>query len=540
MKSHSQQITKQLRTAQSAMQAGRLREAHQHCLAILKLDQTCADAWFFCGVIAAHNGQLPKAIDILGNALKLAPENTEYRAELGKQLLALNQPERALLEAERTFNLSPAELPTLFTLGTVFSHTGEHEKALLCFERATGFIKESPARAAKLPTQWQAELYFNTAASRQFAGQFEAAEKDYEKVIALQPHHFKAHFALSTLRKQTTQSNHMPRLESIRGNVSSPRDQLQLGHAMAKEQEDLGLYAEALQSLNWAKRAQAEDVSYSADADAQLFAQVQKLFTADLIGRQSTGCDSSEPIFIVGMPRTGTTLVEQVLSSHSQVYAAGELQNFPLQVQRMTGSTAGDVVTPQTFGESPGLNMAELGSLYITSTRPRTGHTPHFIDKLPLNFLYLGLIKLALPNAKLVCLRRDPMDTCLSNYRQLFAINFRHYHYNYDLLDCGRYYIQFDSLMRHWHDVMPGAVHEVRYEALVENPEQVSRELLSYCELPWEDQCLAFHQRKTTVATPSAVQVRQGIYTSSVKRWQRYGDAMQPLYELLESAGFYP
>lgn len=184
--------------------------------------------------------------------------------------------------------------------------------------------------------------------------------------------------------------------------------------------------------------------------------------------------------------------------------------------------------------------MAELGSLYITSTRPRTGHTPHFIDKLPLNFLYLGLIKLALPNAKLVCLRRDPMDTCLSNYRQLFAINFRHYHYNYDLLDCGRYYIQFDSLMRHWHDVMPGAVHEVRYEALVENPEQVSRELLSYCELPWEDQCLAFHQRKTTVATPSAVQVRQGIYTSSVKRWQRYGDAMQPLYELLESAGFYP
>lgn len=522
------------------MQAGRLREAHQHCLAILKLDQSCADAWFFCGVIAAHNGQLTKAVDILGNAIKLAPKNPEYRAEMGKQLLALNQPERALQEAQQALALTPAELPTLFTLGTVFSHTGEHEQALLCFERATHALQESPARAAKLPSQWQADLYFNTAASRQFSGQFEAAEKDYEKAIALQPLHFKAHFALSTLRKQTTQRNHLARLASIRDKVSSPREQLQLGHAIAKEQEDLELYAESMQSLRWAKQAQARDVSYCADTDAQLFAHVKKLFTADLLNRHAIVCDSAEPIFIVGMPRTGTTLVEQILSSHSQVYAAGELQNFPLQVQRLTGSAAGDVLDPTTFAQSLQLDMQELGSGYISSTRPRTGHTPHFIDKLPLNFLYLGLIKLALPRARLICLRRDPMDTCLSNYRQLFAVNFKHYQYNYDLLDCGRYYIQFERMMQHWHEVMPGAVHEVSYEALVANPEQTSRELLRYCDLPWEDQCLAFHQRKTSVATPSAVQVRQGIYSSSVKRWQRYGESMQPLYELLESAGFYP
>ena len=120
----------------------------------------------------------------------------------------------------------------------------------------------------------------------------------------------------------------------------------------------------------------------------------------------------------------------------------------------------------------------------------------HFIDKLPLNMLYLGLIKWALPNAKLICLRRDPMDTCLSNYRQLFPTNFKYYYYNYDLLDCGRYYIQFDRLIRHWRDVLPGAIHEVQYEALVENPERITGELLGHCELPWEDQCLAFHQRR--------------------------------------------
>jgi hypothetical protein len=131
------------------------------------------------------------------------------------------------------------------------------------------------------------------------------------------------------------------------------------------------------------------------------------------------------------------------------------------------------------------------------------------------------------------------MDTCLSNYRQMFATNFRHYRYSYNLLDCGRYFIQFDRLMRHWQQAMPGAVHSVEYESLVKNPEQTTRELLQYCGLPWEDQCLSFHLRKTSVATPSAVQVRQGVYTSSVNRWQRYGDAMQPLYKLLQSAGFY-
>ena len=521
------------------MQQGLLREVHQHCLAILNLDQTFADAWFLCGVIAAHNGQPNKAVDILGNAIKLAPENPEYRAELGKQLIASDQPERALHEAEVALSLKPVELPTLNTLGTVFSHTGEHEKALRCFERATLSLRERPEGTGSLSIEWRADLYFNLAASLQFAGRFADAEAVYERAIALQPQKFKAHSALSSLRRQTPEDNHLERLETLRSKVSTPRDQLHLGHAIAKEQEDLGRYQDAFESLAWAKRAQSEDVSYCSATDARLFAGIKQLFTKELLGTSHIGCDNPEPIFIVGMPRTGTTLVEQILSSHSQVYAAGELQNFPLQVRRMTGSSAAELLDLKTLGESLQVDLSTLGSAYVDSTRPRTGHTPRFIDKLPINFLYLGLIRLALPNAKLVCLRRDPMDTCLSNYRQMFAVNFKHYHYNYDLLDCGRYYIQFDQLMHHWRDVMPGAVHEIQYEALVENPEQVSRELLTFCDLPWEDQCLDFHQRKTSVATPSAVQVRQSIYKTSVNRWQRYGNTMQPLYALLKSAGFY-
>lgn len=539
MKSSQQQINDHHIAAQKAMREGQLRAVHEHCLAILQLDRTFSDAWFLCGVIAARNGQLTKAVDILVNAVTLAPDNPEYRAELGKQLLATSKPEQALREAEAAFALKPVAPPTLNTLGTVFSHTGEHEKALSCFESATRRLQQRAAKPGSLSDDWLADLYFNTAASLQFAGRFVHAEAAYERAIALQPNMFKAHAALATVRRQTPEDNHLKRLEALRGKVSSPRDKLHLGHAIAKEEEDLGNYQAAFTSLGWAKQAQAEQEGYSAAADAQLFARIRAHFPRELFDKPSSGCDNPEPIFIVGMPRTGTTLVEQILSSHSQVYAAGELGSFPLQVTRTTGNTAHELFDNKTLAAALELNYRDLGASYIDSTRPRTGHTPRFIDKLPINFLLLGLIRLALPNAKFICLRRDPMDTCLSNYRQLFALNFKHYRYNYELLDCGRYYIQFDQLMSHWREVMPGAIYELQYEALVKNPESVARDLLSYCELPWEDQCLAFHQRKTSVATPSAVQVRQGIYTSSVNRWQRYGEAMQPLYELLKSAGYY-
>jgi Tfp pilus assembly protein PilF len=541
MASNSEDISNQHHAAQAAMAEGRFREAHQHCLAILKLDQTHADAWFLCGVIAAHNGQTGKAVEIFRKAIKLTPANTEYRAELGKQLIVLREPEQALQAAGEALALEPNDLPTLNTLGTVFSHCGEHSRALICFERAVHAL-QSKNDTTGLSGDWQADLYFNMAASLQFAGQFEKAEESYEQALRLKPRMYKAYSALSQLKRQTPEKNHLGHLLSLSNDISTAVDQLHLGHAIAKEQEDLEQYEDSLASLAWAKQGQAAKIGYKAETDTALFDTIERLFNAKLFSGKNTrqhGFDNPEPIFIVGMPRTGTTLVEQILSSHSQVYAAGELQNFPLQVKRMTGSASTDMLDTEVLSQSLQLDMSTLGSDYIDSTRPRTGHTPHFIDKLPMNFMYLGLIKLALPNAKLICLRRDPMDTCLSNYRQLFATNFKPYYYNLNLIDCGRYYIQFGRLMRHWREVMPGSVFELHYEALVDEPEKVSREVLAHCGLPWEDQCLEFNRRKTSVATASAVQVRNAIYQSSVNRWQRFGDALQPLYELLKSAGYY-
>ena len=539
MNAETEQIISLHRAAQAAMRENRMQEAHQHCLAILRIDREFADAWFLCGVIAAHNGKLTKAVEIFRTAITLAPDNAEYLAELGRQLLALREQQEALAIARRALALAPTSVPALNTLGTVFSHCAEHGDALTCYERAVHNLEERPSGAGGLSADWRADLYFNLAASLLFAGRFDAAEQAYERAIALQPCLYKAHSALAALRRQTPGNNHLERLQALRDTVATPHDQLHLGHAIAKEQEDLGHYPEALAALGWAKAAQARQVAYRAEADELLFSTVCGLFTHERFNQSIPGCDSAEPIFIVGMPRTGTTLVEQMLSAHTQVFAAGELANFPLQVKRLTGSPSAQVLDSETLVRSVQLDMSKLGSSYLESTRPRTGHTPHFIDKLPLNFMYLGLIRLALPNAKLICLRRDPMDTCLSNYRQLFATQFTYYHYNYDLLDCGRYYIQFDRLMRHWRDALPGAVLELRYEALVADPKSAARALLEHCQLPWEEGCLLSHQRNTPVATASAVQVRQEIYTSSVDRWRCYGDALLPLYELLKSAGLY-
>ena len=185
-----QQIATLHSAARNAMQRGQLREVHQHCLAILKIDQTFADAWFLCGVIAAHNKQLDKAVEILEKAVGLAPDNPEYHAELGKHLVACNQPEKALREAEVALSLEPDELPTLNTLGTLFSHTSEHEKALQCFERATRSLQTRAEGAGRLSSEWRADLFFNYGASLQFAGQFAEAEAAYEEAIALQPQLF--------------------------------------------------------------------------------------------------------------------------------------------------------------------------------------------------------------------------------------------------------------------------------------------------------------------------------------------------------------
>jgi hypothetical protein len=195
------------------------------------------------------------------------------------------------------------------------------------------------------------------------------------------------------------------------------------------------------------------------------------------------------------------------------------------------------VLDVETLDAAARTDLAALGAAYVESTRPRTGHTPRFIDKMPLNFLYLPVIRRALPNAKVICLRRNPLDTCLSNYRQLFATSFSYYNYAYDLLDTGRYYTAFDRLIARWRAASPENFLEIRYEDVVDRTEHETRRLLEFCELPWDPRCLAFQENAAPVATASSAQVRQPIYRSGVERWRHYEREIEPLRALLAAAG---
>jgi hypothetical protein len=219
------------------------------------------------------------------------------------------------------------------------------------------------------------------------------------------------------------------------------------------------------------------------------------------------------------------------------VFPAGELENFGLELKRAAATRSNRVLDAETLAAGVSVDAHALGAAYVASTRPRTGHTSQFIDKMPLNFFYAGLIHRALPNAKIICLRRHPLDACLSNYRQLFATMFSYYDYSYDLLDTGRYYLQFDALVRHWREMIPNAFTEVRYEDVVEHTEREARRLVAFCGLDWDSRCLEFERNAAPVATASSVQVRQPIYRTAVERWRKYESEIEPLRRLLADAG---
>jgi hypothetical protein len=318
--------------------------------------------------------------------------------------------------------------------------------------------------------------------------------------------------------------------------IENKRGKAHVCYALAKELEDLGESERSFQYLKLGADTRRGLMQYHIDRDLETMSSIQETFSADLFERSIEGDSNAEAIFILGMPRTGTTLVERILSSHTDVFAAGELNNFAVQLMNLVRAHVSENKLPrdELVRLSAGIDFKTLGAAYIESTRPFTGHTPRFIDKLPLNYLYTGLIHLALPNAKVINLRRNPMDTCYAVYKQLFLDA---YPFSYDLEELGKYYVAYHRLMEHWHAVLPGVIHTVDYETLVSDIEGESRRLLDFCDLDWQPQVLKYYESKEASTTASTTQVRQPVYKSSVGRWRDYERQLQPLIRILRDAG---
>lgn len=521
-------IAASLREAQRALAERDYKRVHVLCTQILVRAPKTADAFFLLAMLAADHDNLAKAIDVIDRALLLEPQRAEYWAQKGRLLLALSRPKDALEAARAGIAGEVDSALTWDTLGVLLTRAGAHSDAIVPFKKAVATDSS------------KSSYHYNLGAALQFDGDFAAAEAAYRAALALQPQMHRAWSALAQVRKQPFDEQETAQLERMLGNPQKPAEnhpqlsadaELQLCHALAKQREDQQRYAESFALLDRGKSAKREDIRYDIAQDLALFDAAER--GAEQLPQNAAGYGSEEPIFIVGMPRTGTTLVERILSSHPQVYAAGELSHFSLALKRASGSSGAHVLDPQTLRSAGQANLAEVGANYIESTRPRTGQTPRFIDKMPLNFFYAAIIRNALPQAKIICLRRHPLDTVLSNYRQLFATGFSYYNYAYDLLDTARYWQAFDRLIGRWRTQLGDGFIEVHYEAVVEDIEAQARRLLAHCDLPWDPACLDFHRNTAAVATASSVQVRQPLYRSALQRWRLYREQLLPAIELL-------
>lgn len=386
------------------------------------------------------------------------------------------------------------------------------------------------ARARALRPDDPQQLY-NHATALVALGRLEQAEATLDAVIALSPNDGDAWYNRATLRRQTPQRNHVTALRAqCAATAAASPMQVPLHYALAKELEDLGEHAAAFAALKQGADARRCGLSYRVEDDVATMRLIADAFDAGFFARDHAGCDDARPLFVVGLPRSGTTLVDRILGSHSRVTSRGESTDLAMALVQCAGPASGKA---ELVRKSTALDFRALGERYCAHLSD--GDALRQIDKTPLNILYLGIVAAALPNARIVHLRRHPMDACYAMYKTLFRMG---YPFSYDLDDLARYWLGYDALMAHWRRVLPAERFlEVDYEDLVANQDAVSRRLVAHAGLDWEDACLHFERNPQASLTASAAQVRQPMYRSSVGLWRRYERELAPLAARLRAAG---
>lgn len=498
-------------------------EAKDCCLQILNRNPKFSDAYYILALIAGETNQIVTAAKTLDMAISLDPNKVEYYAQKARFLLPLARNREATESALKAYSMDNDDAFQFDTIGCALSQLGLQKQARKMFVEA---IKREPDNH-----QYQ----YNYANVLRYLGEFDKANTALEKTIKIQPNHYLAHWVLSGLTKKTKKNNHIERLQNTALKLSDNIEaQTFLHYAIGKEYEDMNEHESAFLYYKKGATKQRSSINYNTQKDKQLFECLILNLDEKFFKQKIKAFETEEPIFIIGLPRSGTTLVERIINSHSDVFAAGELLNFGIETKWLSETSGRDLLTPQVIQSIMSKNISSLGQSYIDSTRGTTGQTKHFIDKLPFNFLYAGLIAKALPNAKFIHLKRNAMDNCFSMFKQKFALA---YHYSYDLEELGQYYLLYNRLMDHWHKMLPGKILDVSYEKLISDQENISRQMINHCGLEWQDSCLQFHKNKDAVTTASAAQVRSPIYNSSIDKWRRYEQYLDPLKNILISGG---
>ena len=548
----------ELLLAQKHQESGRLVEAEAVLKRLLNAHPDYATAWHALGLLAYTAGKLPLAADLLAQAVTLRGDVGIYQRNLGEILRRLGRLEAAIAAGQRATALIPQDVDAHYNLGLAQADWQQWPPAITSYRRAleldpfhglswnnlgsalerSGDLAQAEVaygRAIQINPQ-HIEAQNNLGALFSAQGKLGEAVRCFETALAAQPDFTEAHFNLSALKTYTADDPHLRYLEGIfdKANGMPLEARIRYLFALGKAREDVARYDDAFAAYAEGNRLKHATLPYDEDSAEKLMARIMAVFDHDFFAARALptphlGNKQRAPIFIVGMPRSGTSLVEQILATHPDIYGAGELKDMhQLIADSGQGRTYPDFATDLNADQ-----LRRMGEDYMARVRKSASDALRITDKMPANFFYLGLIRLMLPDAKIIHAMRDPMDSCFSNYARLFSDTME---FAYDLGTLGRYYVRYIMLMRHWREVLPeDFILDLRYEDMVADTEGQTRRILDFIGLPWHEGCLDFHNNKRLVHTASVAQVRKPVYQTSVARWKHFEAHLHPLSDIVNN-----
>jgi tetratricopeptide (TPR) repeat protein len=500
---------------------GRNAEAIEHLRRAVSGRPDHLDAHFALGNLLYAGGQDAEAIECYLKILQFSPRHPETHNNLANVYQRQGEMERAINHYKTAIEINPSYADAYGNLGNAYLVLDRLEESIEHNRRA---LELKPSRFGS---------HNNQGVAFQALGRFEEAERAFERALELSPREASVHLNLANMGRFKADDRRLPDLQKLLSEVESldVDNQIAAHFAMGKALGDLGQYQDAFRHLLKGNALKRRNIVYDEPQRLAMFENIRTTFSQDFMKARSGGGTSWSPIFIVGMPRSGTTLLEQVLASHSKVFGAGELETFKEAIAECASSQGILPAYPALVEALSQDQIRQLGEIYTTRVRARAPEAEWIVDKMPLNFVFAGLIHLALPNARFINIRRDPLDTCVSCFSLLFTGS---QPFAYDLAELGRYYRGYEAVMEHWHKVLPpGVMIDAQYEDLVDDLEGAARRVLRHCDLDWEDACRDFHDTKRAVRTASLMQVREPVYRRSIGTWRRYAEFLEPLGQAL-------
>ena len=513
----SNQIASLAALADREHRADRLSEAAEAYRQILRIDPRLAEAHNNLGNVLNDQGQLDDALVHYQTAATLKPTLLPAHNNLGNILKRQRKLTQAVAAFERALALDNNLAEVHNNLGAVLRELGKDDEGTAHLETALALNPN------------YAQAHANLGGALKHQGRFDEARAHFERALEIDPSLAEAHWQRATLKMFQPGDPDLATLEALAAGHRLPPAQMVCVHfALGKALDDVGQYDRAFQQWILGHGLKRREAGDHLPSNPELFGPIIDTFDAQLFQRLAGAGDPSPlPIFILGMPRSGSTLVEQILASHPLVHGGGELLNLGRIAHQAFDPAGRTLAYPSYVPRLDASSIGRLGRTYLESLPPLPAGKTRLTDKMPANFPYVGLIHLALPQARIIHTVRDPVDTCVSCFSNVLAFG---YEFGYDLAQLGRYYRAYRRLMDHWRAVLPaGSMLDVVYEEVVDDLEGQARRVIEYLGLPWDDRCLDFHQTRRQVGTASNVQVRRPVYRSAVARWRRYAAHLGPL-----------